>query len=150
MGSFHKLARMDATAGLHTSQPWPRPCPRINSSKERMRLILTISNSSCRVQEKCSHRALLTRLPEALICALKRSVTSGKQPPQPVPARVQILTSSTDVRFLLVTASQIWLLVTLLQEQIGVSLAIEVMRLPGLRGAWAGSRSNSAGGIDNG
>src|SRR5581483_4516907 len=124
--SFHKAARMDATAGLQISQPWPRPWERINSSNVLIRLILMISNNSCRVQAKCSHRALLTFLPDALIWALNRSVTSGKQPPQPVPARVQSLISSTEVRFLSRIASQIWPLETLLQEHTCASLAMFV------------------------
>ena len=44
--SFHRLARIEATAGLQISQP----CPGrgwISSSNDLIRLILTISNSSC-------------------------------------------------------------------------------------------------------
>src|SRR4051794_16758265 len=96
-----------------------------------MRLILTISNSSCREQAKCSHRWLLTFLPAAFICALNRSVTSGRQPPQPVPALVQLLISSTEVRFLSRMALQIWPLVTLLHEQTCVSLGMLVTMLAG-------------------
>src|SRR5579862_6597432 len=91
-----------------------------------------ISNSSCRVQSKCSHRLLLTFLPAALIWALKRSVTSGKQPPQPVPARVHALTSSTEQRFLERMASQICALETLLHEQIWASFAMVVIAAAGL------------------
>ena len=82
-----------------------------------MRLSLMISNNSWRVQAKCSQRLLLTFLPAALTSALKRSVTRGMQPPQPVPALVQRLTSSTEQRFLRRMASQICALLTLLQEQ---------------------------------
>src|SRR5262249_35451354 len=115
--SLNRLARIEATAGLHTSQPWPRPCARISSANDLVRLILTLSNSSWRVQEKCSQRAVFTRLPDALIWALNRSVTSGRQPPQPVPALVHDLTSSTEQRFFVRMASQIWALLTLLHEQ---------------------------------
>src|SRR4051812_46360469 len=85
-----------------------------------------ISNNSCRVQVKCSHRLLLTFLPDALTSALKRSVTRGMQPPQPVPALVQRLTSSTEQRFLRRMASQICALLTLLHEQTWASLGMAV------------------------
>src|SRR5271165_6721768 len=97
-----------------------------------MCLILTISKSSWRVQAKCSHRALLTFLPDALICALNRSVTSGKQPPQPVPALVHALTSSTEQRFFSRIAVQICALFTLLHEHTCASLGMDVNTLPAL------------------
>ncbi len=147
--SFHRLARIEATAGLQISQPWPWPWARISSSNDWMRLILTISNSSCRVQAKCSHRALLTFLPDALIAALNRSVTSGRQPPQPVPAFVHSLISSTEVRFLSRMASQIWPLLTLLHEQTWVSLGMVVRAAPALLPSLLPS-SNSPGGIASG
>src|SRR5215469_5717156 len=115
-----------------------------------MRLILTISNNSCRVQEKCSHRALLTFLPDALIVALNRSVTSGRQPPQPVPALVHNLISSTLVRFLSRTASQIWPLLTLLHEQICVSLAMPVKVAPALFESPTLPSTSSLGAIGSG
>src|SRR4051794_3300549 len=105
--SFHKLARIEATAGLQISQPWPRPCARIRAPNDVIFLILMITKSSWRVQEKCSHRAVLTFFPAALIWALNRSVASGRQPPQPEPAFVQFLTSSTEQRFLSRMALQI-------------------------------------------
>src|SRR5262249_22759009 len=141
--SFHRLARMEATAGLQTSQPWPRPWARISSSKVLMRLILMISNSSWREQAKCSHRAVLTFLPAALIWALNRSVTSGRQPPQPAPALVQALTSSTEQRLLVRMASQIWPLLTLLQEQTWVSLGMLVTKPPARDGSAARPSSTS-------
>src|SRR5579871_1717590 len=150
IGSFHKLAKMEAAAGLQISQPWPWPCVRTNSSKVRMRLILMIWNNSWREQEKCSHKALLTFLPDAFIVALNRSVTSGRQPPQPVPALVQSLISSTEVRFLSRMASQICPLVTLLQEQICVSLAMPASAAPGPRPSLILPKSSSLGGIDKG
>src|SRR5579883_3021809 len=150
IGSFHKLAKMEAAAGLQISQPWPWPCVRTNSSKVRMRLILMIWNNSWREHAKCSHKALLTFLPDALIVALNRSVTSGRQPPQPVPALVQSLISSTEVRFLSRTASQICPLLTLLHEQICVSLAMPVSAAPGLLPAPSLPNNNSLGGIANG
>ena len=97
MFSFHRLARIDATAGLQISQPWPVPCAAIRASNVLIRLILTISNSSWRLCGKCSQRWLLTFLPIALSSALSRSVTCGRQPPQPVPALVHVLTSATVV-----------------------------------------------------
>src|SRR5262245_21051860 len=119
--SFHKLARIDATAGLQISQPWPLPCEARRSLNVLMRFILTISKSSCRVKAKCSHRALLTFFPAALLSALKMSTTSGKQPPQPVPALVHDLTSSTEQRFFVRMALLICVLLTLLHEQIWAS-----------------------------
>src|SRR5579875_29543 len=141
---------MEAAAGLQISQPWPRPCVRISSSKVRRRLILTIWNNSWREHAKCSHKALLTFLPDALIVALNRLVTSGRQPPQPVPALVQSLISSTEVRFLSRMASQICPLVTLLHEQICVSLAMPVSAAPGLRPSLSLPNNNSLGDMANG
>ena len=40
MSSFHRLARIEATAGLQISQPWPRPWTAINSSNVLMLLDL--------------------------------------------------------------------------------------------------------------
>ena len=144
-----ELARIEATAGLQISQPWPRPWRGSTRRTCVMRLILTISNNSWREQAKCSQRALLTFLPDALIAALNRSVTSGRQPPQPVPAFVQSLISSTEVKFLSRMASQIWPLLTLLHEQICVSLAMPVSAAPAALPLFLPS-SSSLGGIASG
>src|SRR5207244_822464 len=69
------------------------------------------------------------------ICALKRSVTRGKHPPQPVPAFVHVLISSTEQRFFRRIASQICALETLLHEHTCASFGIDVSTLPGLRGS---------------
>src|SRR5579864_4068994 len=114
--SFHKLARMLATAGLQISQPFPLPWLARSSPKDLICLILMISNNSCRVNAKCSHRLLLSFLPDFFISALNRSITSGKQPPQPVPAFVHFFTSSTDARPLSRMLEQMVPLLTLLQE----------------------------------
>src|SRR5262245_43027573 len=119
--SFHRLAKIDATAGLQISQPFPLPCEAMRSLNDLMRLILTISNNSWRVNEKCSQRAALAIVPAALLSALKMSTTSGRQPPQPVPALVHDLTSSTEQRFFVRIALQIIVLFTLLHEQIWTS-----------------------------
>ena len=37
MSSFHRLARIEATAGLQISQPWPRPqCARIVAERAQL------------------------------------------------------------------------------------------------------------------
>ena len=77
-----------------------------------------MANSSVRVYGKCSHKWPLTVLPAACIAALKRSVTSGRQPPQPVPAFVAAFTCPSAVSSWSRMAVQIAPLVTLLQEQI--------------------------------
>src|SRR5262249_48429749 len=123
MFSFHKLARIDATAGLQISPPVPFPWLLINWSNDLMFLIFTISNSSCRVKAKCSHRLGLSFFPVAFISALNRSVTKGRHPPQPVPALVHFLTSSTEPRVLSRIDEQIVPLLTLLHEQTWVSSA---------------------------
>src|SRR5215210_7558931 len=115
--SFHRLARIDATAGLQISQPWPRPWPATSSLNVRNRLILTIWNSSCRVYAKCSQRLLLTFLPAAASSALSRSVTKGIHPPQPVPAFVHDLTSPIVASPWSRIAARICALLTLLHEQ---------------------------------
>src|SRR5436190_13836511 len=71
------------------------------------------------------------------------SVTSGRQPPQPVPALVQVLTSSIEQRFLSRIADSIWDLLTLLQEQIWASLLRLTRRLTPL----GSPKSNSPGAI---
>ena len=57
----------------------------ISPEKVRMPVTETISNSSARDCEKCSHSALLSSTPEAA----SSDLTDGRQPPQVVPALVQ-------------------------------------------------------------
>src|SRR5262249_46648875 len=63
----------------------------------------------------CSHSSFLTALPAAASSAFSRSVTSGMQPPQPVPALVVFLRSAR-LQVPARTALQICPLVTLLHE----------------------------------
>ena len=53
--SFHSAARMEVTAGLHTSQPVPLPYWRMISSNVFSFLALMMANSSMREYGKCSH-----------------------------------------------------------------------------------------------
>src|SRR5215467_1963867 len=115
--SFHNDASMDVMAGLQISQPCPVPYWAMTSSKVVSFFVLTRENSSVRVYGKCSHTWPLIVLPAACMAALNRSVTSGKQPPQPVPALVAAFTWPTEVRSWAWIAIQISPLVTLLQEQ---------------------------------
>ena len=59
----------------------------------------------------------LTATPAAAMAALKRSVTSGMQPPQPLPARVAALSSAREPMPPSRRASQMAPLDTLLHEQ---------------------------------
>src|SRR5438067_1306624 len=119
--SFHVLARIDATAGRHTSQPLPVPWLARSASKLCTRPSFTISNSSWRVKAKCSHRLRFTSRPAAASSASSSSATSGTQPPQPVPALVHALTPPTVDSFPASMARRMSPLLTLLQEQICVS-----------------------------
>src|SRR6478736_2084415 len=118
MCSFHRLARIEVTAGLQISQPPPVPCRAISSSNVLILLILTMLKSSCRVCEKCSHRCFTTLFPAAASSLFNRSVTSGTHPPHPVPAFVHDFSSPSVVRPLSRMAWQICPLLTLLHEQI--------------------------------
>ena len=122
--SFHSAARMEVTAGLHTSQPLPLPYWWMRSSNVFSCLAWTMANSSVREYGKCSHRWWLMATPAAAMAPLNRSVTSGMQPPQPVPARVAALRSAREMMSCARMASQMAPLVTLLQEQICVASAM--------------------------
>src|SRR3954468_22708920 len=110
-------ARIEATTGLQTSQPRPRPCWAITSLKVRSSLTRITSYSSARERSKCSQRAVLTSMPAASSSAVTSCLTSGTQLPQLVPARVQPLTAPTSVQPPSVTAQRIVLALTPLQEQ---------------------------------
>src|SRR5262249_12940884 len=77
----------------------------------------------------CSHRLALSFFPDAFISALNRSVTSGRHPPQPVPALVHFFTSSTEQRFMSRIEPQILLLLTLLHEHTCMSSSSAVTAL---------------------
>src|SRR5262245_55713374 len=89
---------MDATAGLQMSQPRPRPCLAIVSSKVLRLPMRTRWNSCWRVYGKCSHIEVLTLTPRFLSSALRICVTSGVQPPQVVPALVLVFSAPTVVQ----------------------------------------------------
>src|ERR1700737_5648784 len=109
-------ARIDATAGLQMSQPFPVPNRAINPEKVRTDSAgpaEMISNSSARDWLKCSHNALDCSTPSASSTCL----SSGTQDPHEVPAHVHFLRSATS-RQPPAMASVSAPLVTLLQEQI--------------------------------
>src|SRR6516165_12555407 len=110
-------ASIEATAGLQTSQPRPRPCSANNWPNDRRPEIRTRSNSSWRLYGKCSHRWSVTAMPALTSSSLTMSVTIGTQPPQPVPALVADFTCATSVSPSDLTASQIAAFDTLLQLQ---------------------------------
>src|SRR6185436_15157235 len=89
---------MDATAGLQMSQPRPRPCLAMVSSKVLRPPMRTRWNSCWRVYGKCSHIEVFTLTPRFLSSALRICVTSGVQPPQVVPALVLVFRAPTVVQ----------------------------------------------------
>src|SRR3954471_13402948 len=89
---------MDATTGLQTSQPRPRPCLASASSKVLSSPMRTRWKSCWRVYGKCSHIEVLTVTPRRLSSALSSCVTSGVQPPQVVPALVFVFSAPTVVQ----------------------------------------------------
>jgi hypothetical protein len=97
IGSFQRLARIEATAGLQTSQPAPRPCESRSDSNERAPVIFAIWNNSWRVCAKCSHRWFTVALPSAASSSLRIALTLGRQPPQPVPAFVSFFSAASSV-----------------------------------------------------
>ena len=131
-----RLARIEATAGLQTSQPRPVPCAATTSSKRRWPCTATVSKSSCRVRAKCSHRLRSTSRPAAAKCSSTIVRTSGLQEPQVVPARVQALTQATSAHGFSAraTASTICALVTSLQEQTCASSGSPTSAPPRLAG----------------
>src|SRR6476659_8428282 len=85
-------ARIDATAGLHMSQPFPLPKRSINAVNVRIDVTETISNSSARDWVKCSQSALDCSTPSASSSCL----SSATHEPQEVPARVHFFSSGTS------------------------------------------------------
>ena len=61
-------------------------------------VIRTTSNSWARESSKCSHRALLTTVPDFSSSATISLRTSGRQEPQLVPALVHALTPARSVQ----------------------------------------------------
>src|SRR5262245_12157057 len=106
-------ARMEATAGLHISQPFPVPKRSRRPEKVRISVTATISNSSARDWLKCSHSALDCCTPSAA----SNCLSVGTQEPQEVPAAVHDLSAGTSVQPLAIAAINTPL-VTLLHEQI--------------------------------
>src|ERR1700682_897804 len=106
-------ARIDATAGLQMSQPFPVPNRSISAEKVRIDVAETTSNSSARDWLKCSHSAFDCSTPSASSSCL----SSGTQDPQDVPASVHFFrlgTSQQPPAMALVRSP----FVTLLHEQI--------------------------------
>src|SRR5690348_12518536 len=111
MCSLEVEARMEATVGLQISQPDPLPCLAISSENLRMPVDCTMWNSSARDCAKCSHSDLETSTPDCSSSFL----SMGTQPPQEVPALVQLLMPGTSQAPSAI-APQIEPLETLLQE----------------------------------
>src|SRR5215208_1926337 len=106
-------ARIEATAGLHMSQPFPVPKRSISPVKVRIDVAETIENSSARDWLKCSHSALDCSTPSASSSCL----SSGTHDPHEVPASVHFFSSGTSQQPPAM-ASVRSPLVTLLHEQI--------------------------------
>src|SRR5271166_1853791 len=106
-------ARMDATTGLHMSQPFPRPKRSSSPEKVRISVAATISKSSARDWLKCSHSALDCSTPSASSSCLSK----GTHDPHEVPAAVQDLSAGTSAQPLAIAPFRSPL-VTLLHEQI--------------------------------
>src|SRR5229473_5898494 len=115
--SFQHEARIDATAGLHTSQPRPFPCLVSISSNVCSPPTRAKSNSSLRENAKCSQIWLLTATPRRLSSVFKTCVTSGAHPPQELAALVHCLSAPIVLAPPAMAAHRSPLL-TLLQEQI--------------------------------
>mmetsp|Transcript_25710 Transcript_25710/g.102604 ORF Transcript_25710/g.102604 Transcript_25710/m.102604 type:complete len:214 (+) Transcript_25710:3429-4070(+) len=96
-----RVASIDATAGLHTSQPsacpaGSSPCAFMTSSKLEYPFAATSAMSSGLEYAKCSQMWFLTSAPILASSALRIFLTSGSQPPQPDPARVSVLSAAYD------------------------------------------------------
>ncbi len=106
-------ARIDATAGLQMSQPFPVPNRSISPENVLISVAEMISNSSARDWLKCSHSALDCSTPAASSSCL----SNGTQEPHEVPASVHFFSSGTSQQPPAM-ASVRSPLVTLLHEQI--------------------------------
>src|SRR3954470_4163351 len=106
-------ARMEATTGLHMSQPFPRP--KRSSSPENVRISVAemIWKSSALDWPKCSQSALDCSTPSAS----SNCLSNGTHDPHEVPAAVQDLRAGTSAQPA-VMAHFRSPLVTLLHEQI--------------------------------
>src|ERR1700754_4646297 len=106
-------AKMDATTGLHMSQPFPRPKRSNRPEKVRVSVAEMISKSSARDWLKCSHSALDCSTPSASSSCL----SSGTHDPHEVPAAVHDFSDATSPQPSAIAHLRSPL-VTLLQEQI--------------------------------
>src|ERR1041384_6933255 len=106
-------AKMEATTGLHMSQPFPLPKRSISAEKVRTEVAAMISYSSALDWLKCSHSALDCATPSASSSCL----SSGTHDPQDVPACVHAFNAGTS-QHPPAMASVRSPLVTLLHEQI--------------------------------
>src|SRR5258705_3143575 len=90
-------ARIEATAGLHMSQPFPVPKRSIRAEKVRTEPegpAETISNSSAPDWLKCSHSAFECSTPSAS----SNCLSSGTHEPQDVPAGLHFLRAATSAQ----------------------------------------------------
>src|SRR5215213_1143566 len=85
-------ARIDATAGLHISQPFPLPKRSMSAENVRTEVAAMISYSSARDWLKCSHSALDCSTPSAS----NNCLSSGTHDPQEVPACVHAFIAGTS------------------------------------------------------
>src|SRR6201998_4338229 len=85
---------MEATTGLHMSQPFPRPKRFNRPEKVRISVAGMISKSSARDWLKCSHSALDCSTPSASSSCLSR----GTHDPHEVPAAVHDLSAGTSAQ----------------------------------------------------
>src|ERR1700761_6232040 len=106
-------ARIEATTGLHMSQPFPVPNRSISSENVRIEVAEMISKSSARDWLKCSHSAFDCSTPSASNSCL----SSGTHDPHDVPAAVHDLSEGTSPQPSAIAHFRSPL-VTLLHEQI--------------------------------
>src|SRR6476660_1824812 len=106
-------ARIDATAGLQMSQPFPLPKRSINAEKVLIEVAATISNSSALDWLKCSPSALDCATPSAS----NNCLSSATHDPQEVPACVQPFKAGTSLQPPAMASARSHF-VTLLHEQI--------------------------------
>ena len=122
--SFQRLARIEATAGLQTSQPCPRPCEAIRASNVLISLDHRDLIELLAAVREVLAEPIVDPAARRLEFRLEQVGDAGRQPPQPVPACVQVLTCATVVSFLSRTASRICALADVVaRTDLGVAIA---------------------------
>ena len=91
-------ARIEPITGLQMSQPRPVPCRPMISLNVVSPCTRTTSKSWARDSSKCSHSAVLTSTPDFSSSVVTSCLTSGRQEPQLVPARVHAFTPARSVQ----------------------------------------------------